>query len=251
MTNEVQNAMWGMYEGLNAQRDDATRRRAGQAIAGGDYGAGAQALLSGGMLQDGLAVQGAGQDMDRQEQADQLEFMREAARMLVGVRDRSQGDPNALAQAWQGLAPVFQRMPGADPAMIDQYWQAIQTNPAILDQITAALDDEVQRFNTRDGVVEVRGGRADLIYETAPQSPDAPVGYRWTADGSLEIIPGGPADPAIIARRSAAGRAPPRHRASGGGGSSSGGGSRPQTPPARPSGSGGLPPGFTPRRRGS
>jgi hypothetical protein len=152
MTNEVQNAMWGMYEGLNAVRDDGTRRRAGSAISAGDYAGGARQLLSGGMLEDGMAVQGAGQEIDRQEQADQLEFMREAARMLVGVRDRSQGDPNALAQAWQGLAPVFQRMPGADPAMIDQYWQAIQTNPAILDQIVPAIEWEILNLGQGESI---------------------------------------------------------------------------------------------------
>lgn len=144
MTNQVQNALFGMYDGLNQVRDDATRRRAGQSIASGDYNAGAQELLSGGMLSDGMAVQGAAQDRDRQEQADQLEFMREAARMLVSVRDQSNGDANALARAWQGLMPVFQRMPGADPAMIDQYWQAIQADPGVLDRMLPAIEYEIR-----------------------------------------------------------------------------------------------------------
>jgi hypothetical protein len=253
VTNEVQNAMWGMYDGLNAVRDDGTRRRAGSAIAGGDYAGGAQQLLSGGMLEDGMAVQGASQDMDRQEQADQLEFMREAAVMLRGVRDQAQGDPNALAQAWQGLVPVFQRMPGADPAMIDQYWQAIQADPGILDRIVPAIDYEIMNLGNGQTIAvdpaNPQGFREITPARATPRP--APHGYRWNADETaLEAIPGGPADTSVIAARGAAGRAPPRPRAAGGGGyrppsgasgGSSGGG-------ARPSSGGGLPAGFVPRR---
>lgn len=238
MTNEVQNAMWGMYEGLNAQRDDGTRRRAGAALAGGDMAGGAQQLLQGGMLGEGMAVQGAAQEQDAQERADQLEFMREAARMLIGVRDQSNGDPNALGQAWQGLMPVFQRMPGTDPAMLDQYWQAIQSDPAILDRMVPAIDWEIMNLgNGQTMAIDQSNPNNRRELTPAREAPrPTPAGYRWSEDGSaLEAIPGGPADPRVIASSSGARRAPPRPRATGG--------SRPSAPSGGGSSAGGAPAG--------
>jgi len=178
MTAQVQNALWGMYEGLNGVRDDATRRRAGQALAGGDYAGGAQQLLQGGMLDDGLAVQGFQQDRERQDRTDQLTFFREAAGMLAQVRDAQPDNPQALDQAWAQLEPVFQRMPGADPQTLAQYRQAILSNPAILDQIIPAIEYDI--MNLGNG-------------QTIAVDPSNPTAFREITPRrqELQVLPNG------------------------------------------------------------
>jgi len=82
---------------------------------------------------------------------------------------------------------------------------------------------------TQDGVVyeEVGNGQVRVVgYEDAPAVPSpnggpgvrvgtpreqpVPSGFQRNPDGSVTYIPGGPADPSVIARNSAAGRAPER-----------------------------------------
>lgn len=43
------------------------------------------------------------------------------------------------------------------------------------------------------------GGGARVVAQGAPKAEAAPSGYRWTANGALEAIPGGPGDPAVRA----------------------------------------------------
>lgn len=80
---------------------------------------------------------------------------------------------------------------------------------------------------TQDGVIyeEVGNGQVRVVgYEDAPAAPapapnggvtigqpraqPVPSGFQRNPDGSVTYIPGGPADPSVIARNSAAGRAP-------------------------------------------
>jgi hypothetical protein len=75
------------------------------------------------------------------------------------------------------------------------------------------------------------------VYTAPVAAPAAPAGYRMTADGNMEYIPGGPADPRVVGSRAAAGRAPPRPRSGGVGGSArpgSSGAAAPAGPARRP-----------------
>jgi hypothetical protein len=49
------------------------------------------------------------------------------------------------------------------------------------------------------------GGPVGVIVPKAPEKPrEAPSGYRYNAQGNVEFIPGGPADPAVIAQEATA-----------------------------------------------
>jgi len=88
-----------------------------------------------------------------------------------------------------------------------------------IDPTTARGNADAVRVATELGEYEVAAKLKGLLREEKPQS--APAGYRQTDDGSLEFIPGGPADPSVAERLSDARRAP-RVGSSGGGGGGGG-----------------------------
>lgn len=102
-----------------------------------------------------------------------------------------------------------------------------------------SMNPQPQYFNTSQGIYGVQGGKATPVLQIAPK-PDLPPGWRVTADGQWEPIPGGPADPTYVRRlsderREAISTRPmPRAGRSAGGGGGSRGPSRPAaTAPAR------------------
>ena len=235
----LQGFEWGANL-MSDRLDRDARQRAGLALSQGDYGAAGQALGGRGMLGEQVELMGAQRDQETAEQEQVIAFLGNAGRSLRAA------PYEARPQIYQSIRPTLQQI--YPPDVLAQLDRTDLTDQN-LDALLRSLGEygETQRFNTREGVVEVDpyGGSRNL-YEIEQAPPAAPAGFRWTQDGNLEPIPGGPADPAIIARRSAAGRAPPRPRSSGGG-RSGGGQGAPPPPPTR----GGLPPGFTVRRRGS
>jgi hypothetical protein len=65
------------------------------------------------------------------------------------------------------------------------------------------------RFKTGDTVQDTSPSQGVLIPKEPekPEKPrEAPAGYRYNAAGNVEFIPGGPADPAVIAKEAAARR---------------------------------------------
>lgn len=223
---------------LDDFRTQRTNRAAGNALQGGDYAGASAALYDGGNLEGGMAVQRYGQqaqtaDRERQQAA--------IVAAVTGLLHVPAAERQAMLQT--RIAPVFQQVG------LGEYLAQIgpeDLSDASLRGLATAMGgsvDSPQPFNTRDGIVErdpyTGGYRMGYAVEN---EPTAPAGYRWTAAGALEAIPGGPADPSVIGSRAAAGRAPPRAR-SGGGGRSSASPARTQT-----ASGGALPPGFTVRR---
>jgi len=220
----------GMADQTDWQAGD-TRKKAGQAFAGGDYGAASGILAGEGMLPEAAQMQGyAQQQQDGQAEAARKEAKDRTEWMLNGVNGLMAAPADQREQVFeQHLAPTLQAM-GVAPEIIARLKSAPKDD-ATLRAFAAALGQEaakLQMFNTRNGVVGIdsQSGQSRMLYEAPPEQPNVPAGYRMKPDGSLEYIPGGPADPGQSGRLAASRRAPPRPRASGGRG-----GSSPSVPP--------------------
>lgn len=245
------NALNQMYGTLQAFDQDRTRTRAGRAYAGGDARGASSALAEGGLVQEAADLDYRGAQQERIASEQEIEAASQRATVLMrGVQALQQVPYEQRQQVWQQLAPSLSGL--MPPEIIQQLEQADKSDQNLA-AFGAALGQEAERlqlFQTRAGdIIGVNPTTGDnrVVYDGPEQAPDAPNGYRWTADGSLEAIPGGPADPRVTSSLAASRRAPPRGRSGG----SSGGGSRPAAPsrPATPAGGGSLPPGFTVRRR--
>lgn len=79
-----------------------------------------------------------------------------------------------------------------------------------------AEQDRIQNERAQQ-VYQTQSSQADRNYELeaarteaaiAPDAPQAPDGFRFTPEGALEPIPGGPADPSIIQAQTAAKQGP-------------------------------------------
>jgi hypothetical protein len=211
---------------LEGGRQARVNRTAGNALQAGDYDGASGALYAGGNLRDGMAVQNAGRarqtaDMDQQRAA--------IAAAVSGLLHVPVDQRQAMLQS--RIGPVFQELG------LGEYLTQIRPED-LSDQslrgLAASLGGEVPQntiYNTRDGIVERDpfSGNYSMGYQVKPAEQAAPIGYRWTNEGGLEAVPGGPADPSVIGTRAAAGRAPQRPR--------SGNVSAPRSnnPPARPS----------------
>ena len=137
----------------------------------------------------------------------QLENLATAASSITndarwgGEGDKSQ-DRQALAQAQATDAALQQAQPGVDAAAMREnagnmraQMQA-RSNAAIADaQNSSALDRTLiteRGNNTRAGIAAQ--GVTEAARLKALQDGKAPPGYRYTAGGNMEAIPGGPAD---------------------------------------------------------
>lgn len=218
---------------LDEGRQAMVNRRAGNALATGDYQGAAGALYAGGNLRDGAVVQRQGQ-----QQAEDLRERQQAtvAAALAGLLRVPEAEREQVLR--ERIAPAFQSVQLGD--YLSQITPDMLSDTS-LRAVTAAMGGEVEdptTYNTRQGVVErdPYTGAYTMGYAVPEAPPAAPAGYRYTAEGNMEAIPGGPADTSVVARRAAAGRAPPRGRSGGGsrGGSRSSGGAPASAPaPAR------------------
>lgn len=137
----------------------------------------------------------------------QLENLATAASSITndprwgGAGEKSQ-DRQALAQAQATDAALQQAKPGLDAAAMrenaDNMRALMQarSGAAIADaQNASALDRTLvteRGNNTRAGIAAQ--GVTEAARLKALQDGKAPPGYRYTADGNMEAIPGGPAD---------------------------------------------------------
>lgn len=226
------NALNQMYGTLQAVGDDRTRTQAGRAYAGGDARGAANALASGGLAQEAADLEYRGQqreglisDQEREAAADRTTALMQGVAALQGVPYEQRG------QVWQQIAPMLD---GLMPPEIIQQLGSADMSDQNLAAFGAAIGQEAERlqlFQTRAGDivgVNQRTGDNRVVYDGPEPDPTAPAGYRWTADGALEAIPGGPADPRVAGGLAASRRAPPRARSSGG--SRPSGGPRPSAP---------------------
>jgi hypothetical protein len=118
--------------------------------------------------------------------------------------------------AWQRLAPALSDELGIPPetlAAVDPSDEWI-----VAKKIEGAeFEEKAKTFQTKGGdIVSVDGDGAEVIYDN-PNDATAPPGYRFTPDGNLQAIPGGPADPGQAGRLAGAKRAPPKPRKAAGG----------------------------------
>lgn len=209
-----------------AAYDDMTQRRtaraAGNALQSGDYGAASNALFQGGDLQGGMTVQNAGrtrQTADREQQRTAL------LAVVTGLRQvPAEQRSAALAQ----IAPRLS-VYGVTPDQLATITPQDLSDPS-LDSLISTMGGEVQRPRIMQGYrgsldsVDPYSGAISQV--RGPQQQDAPTGYRWKPDGTLEIIPGYVQGQDAVAD---ARRAPPRARSSGGGSAP-----RPAAAPSRP-----------------
>lgn len=217
---------------------------AGQSIAGGDYAGGQNALLNAGMIGDAMGVQ-RHQAQQQQTQMREQEQMRERQRgaLVEGATALRYLPADQRWAAYQSRVLPTLRQAGIGDDILGQINDQVMSDSE-LDMVIAMAGGEVQRptaFNTAQGIIErdPYSGAYSQGYAIERQPPAPPPGYRQTASGDLEYIPGGPADPRQAGGLAASRRAPKTGGRSSGQ-ASSGGVSR---------GASALPPGFTIRGR--
>jgi hypothetical protein len=213
-------------EGWDASQgrfDQFTRQRAGNALAGGDYAGGANALFRGGMLSEGADVQKLQQGNEDRVKAqgdakrkEQLEFTAKAIDALDRV-GQSGGD---VTGAFDSLVPAFEGME-PDPARRAQVRQQMTQLRAALGQnpkaVLAALRDttakELQAVNMGNGgfgTFNTRTGAFNVVRE-----PDYEQKYATVPEGGkLVPIPRGNQPASTVDPFAGGGPAPARGSAS-------------------------------------
>jgi hypothetical protein len=182
------------------------------------------------MLDEGLAVQQRQfgvQDREMGQQAAQAEAAKKAAAeraqkgiaILTGMADLPD---DQIEGAYQSTLRSY-LAETLDPEMMARVDAAPKTRENVRLLLTAmgAEAQKLQLFNLGGGrgvaAFDARGQMVEGAgYQPEPEPDDAPTGYRWTADGDLAVIPGGPADPRVAGQLAGSKRAPPRPRAAGG-----------------------------------
>lgn len=106
-----------------------------------------------------------------------------AAPVMVGGQPQPAPQPSLQAGLYQTPAGMVRIGEGLTPE---------QQQAALMDIQGGGVADSVQ-LPARNVAPQQFGGGQQL--RSAPKEGAAPAGYRRTADGNLEFIPGGPADP--------------------------------------------------------
>ena len=217
------------------------RRVAGNALAGGNTAGAMSALGGAGDLQgqrvlqsDMTAEADAMREREAAERTEKLRFI------LQGAEGLLQAPPDQRREIYTTtLRPVLQQMGYTDDVLAKL--DSSEMSDAQLRSLVTALGGEVGAVTANDRMSggnvlrpDPYTGEYSAVYTAPVAAPSAPAGYRMTADGNMEYIPGGPADPRVVGTRAAAGRAPPRPRSGGAGGSARPGSSG-QAAPAGPS----------------
>jgi len=165
--------------------------------------------------------------MRKREQAERTEKLQF---ILRGAEGLLQAPPDQRREIYTTtLRPVLQQMGYTDDVLAQL--DSSEMSDAQLRSLVTAVGGEVGSVTANDRAAggnilrpDPYSGEYTPVYTAPVAAPAAPAGYRMTADGNMEYIPGGPADPRVVGRRAAAGRAPPRPRS---GNSGVGGSARP------------------------
>lgn len=167
---------WDVVQGI---RDQRTNALAGRALAGGDYQGGANALLSAGRLQDGMAVQGYGQrqqaGMAEQQKAQEAEARRLQAEHMKTLLNSAQGlrqlPPEARKQAYETqVKPILLQMgldQDAQGQMMLSRWEQAQFTDGELDPFIATMGGELEKPEWQ--IVNPGGGRP--VYAVDQNNP--------------------------------------------------------------------------------
>jgi hypothetical protein len=227
------------YDFAQGLRDRRTMNNAGNALAGGDYRGGANALLQGGMLDQGMGLLNYDQ-RNQEAQAKAMQQQAEAAKaqqaesmksMLGGAQSLRQLPPAARAAAYQAqVRPLLQQM-GLDEQILT-HLDGSDFSDGQLDPFIATLGGELQKpeyqiitpgNGQRPYAVE-RGNPGSFQYVgpevTGPQG-------EWKAEGgNMWFYPADGSEPRKGPALTPTPRtyAPPRARSGGGGRGGSGGG---------------------------
>lgn len=181
-------------------------------------GAGQGAAIPGVMKNMNDAAK-SGSDAEKAKIETTLKLFDAMGRIMSGVKNQASYE-NAVQQAAQLLGPdkvanlpreydpmfVQQKQAEALDAKtrLEQQWKAMEyTTPTA----NARLNAETSRANNAASLgVTIRG--QDMTdargRDTIAQGNKPPAGYRYTPDGNLETIPGGPADQKALAQGAAA-----------------------------------------------
>lgn len=160
------NALARGYQFAGQMQEDKARRTAGNALATGDTQGAIGALGEVGALGDISTLQNAQASREaskRELNTEQQEQVREF--MLRGARAIRAAPAEAREQTYQQLRPTLAQM----------------YPPDVLAQMDSGKKDDA----TLDSLIAALGGEAR----------NAPSGYRYRPDGTLEAIPGGPEAP--------------------------------------------------------
>ena len=124
----------------------------------------------------------------------------EAARKLYKERYWDAAGIDAVPPEAQGA--VFDAAVNQGPERAKQWWQQSGGDLQRFNEL------RLQHYRSRPDYgtygkgwerrVQETGGPT-VVRQARPKQEDPPSGYRWTANGALEAIPGGPGDPAVRA----------------------------------------------------
>lgn len=228
---------------LLREQDRNALRMAGTQYATGDATGARNALLSNGMIDEGLQLGRYDQQASRQATLDeQANRDRHFATLVAGAQGLRRLPTEQRWQAYQSrVLPILQQ-DGVDQSVIAMITPD-SLNDMDLDSLITAAGGEVEQprylQGQRGALDRIDPYTGDLTNIRQPERENAPSGFRWRADGSgVEPIPGYVEGRATVA---ASTRAPRRGRSGGGSPSRS---SRPSSSGAAPTGVTSLPPGF-------
>ncbi len=210
---------WDTSQGLF---DTRTQRQAGNALAQGDYRGGANALLQGGMLKDGMDVQAFDQKRQAQTQ-EQERAMQEQAKaaqvqslktMLGGAQSLLQAPPEQRAEVYRTSVRPLLEQQGVPPELLAKFDTSGLTDQELQPFVTT-LGGELQKPEWQ--IVNPGNGQQAYAVDKADPSNFRPVGpegrqkaevvegpdglYERQGDGSWKQVAKFGAAPKVFAPR--------------------------------------------------
>jgi hypothetical protein len=205
--------------------DQRTQRQAGNALAQGDYQGGANALIRGGMIEQGQGILQYDQK-NRQMQAEQERAMQEQAKaaqvqslktMLGGAQSLLQAPPEQRAEVYRTSVRPLLKQQGVPPELLAKFDTSGLTDQELQPFVTT-LGGELQK--TEWQIVNPGGGQQAYAVDKADPSNFRPVGpvgpegrqkaevvegpdglYERQADGSWKQVAKFGAAPKVFAPR--------------------------------------------------
>jgi len=192
--------------------------QAGRAYASGDNAAGRNALMNRGMLDEAMGMDAnLARQAQATSQAQAADRERHAAAVIAGAQGLRRLPMEQRWQAYQARVAPYLKQSGVGDDLLSQITEA-NMGDADLDSVIMMSGGETPQprylQGSRGAIDAIDPYTGALTSVRAADREAAPNGYRWSASGALEAIPGGPADPRQAGTLAGAKRAPARPRAS-------------------------------------